>query len=374
MSDDGRRTQVTSAKRIVVKVGSSSLTTATGGIDPGRVRQLVDVLAGARLAGAEMVLVSSGAIAAGLAPLGLARRPRGLAVQQAAASVGQGLLVHRYTEELARHGIVTGQVLLTNDDMTRRSHYRNAYQTFAKLLELGVLPIVNENDTVATSEIRFGDNDRLAALVAHLVHADLLVLLSDVDGLYDGNPAEPGASLVSDVAAGDDLSHVRIGRAGSAGIGTGGMQTKVEAARIATGAGIPVVLTSAARAGEALHGAAVGTLFHATGRRRPTRLLWLAHATEPKGRLVLDAGAVRAVTERRASLLAAGLTGVTGAFVAGDPVDLTDPDGRPVARGLVNFDAEEIPSLLGRSSHELKRELGAAYEREVVHRDDLVLL
>jgi len=374
MSDDGRRTQVTSAKRIVVKVGSSSLTTATGGIDPGRVRQLVDVLAGARLAGAEMVLVSSGAIAAGLAPLGLARRPRGLAVQQAAASVGQGLLVHRYTEELARHGIVTGQVLLTNDDMTRRSHYRNAYQTFAKLLELGVLPIVNENDTVATSEIRFGDNDRLAALVAHLVHADLLVLLSDVDGLYDGNPAEPGASLVSDVAAGDDLSHVRIGRAGAAGIGTGGMQTKVEAARIATGAGIPVVLTSAVRAGEALHGAPVGTLFHATGRRRPTRLLWLAHATEPKGRLVLDAGAVRAVTERRASLLAAGLTGVTGAFVAGDPVDLTDPDGRPVARGLVNFDAEEIPSLLGRSSHELKRELGAAYEREVVHRDDLVLL
>jgi len=374
MSDDGRRTQVTSAKRIVVKVGSSSLTTATGGIDPGRVRQLVDVLAGARLAGAEMVLVSSGAIAAGLAPLGLARRPRGLAVQQAAASVGQGLLVHRYTEELARHGIVTGQVLLTNDDMTRRSHYRNAYQTFAKLLELGVLPIVNENDTVATSEIRFGDNDRLAALVAHLVHADLLVLLSDVDGLYDGNPAEPGASLVSDVAAGDDLSHVRIGRAGAAGIGTGGMQTKVEAARIATGAGIPVVLTSAARAGEALHGATVGTLFHATGRRRPTRLLWLAHATEPKGRLVLDAGAVRAVTERRASLLAAGLTGVTGAFVAGDPVDLTDPDGRPVARGLVNFDAEEIPSLLGRSSHELKRELGAAYEREIVHRDDLVLL
>ncbi len=282
--------------------------------------------------------------------------------------------MHRYTEELARHGIVTGQVLLTNDDMTRRSHYRNAYQTFAKLLELGVLPIVNENDTVATSEIRFGDNDRLAALVAHLVHADLLVLLSDVDGLYDGNPAEPGASLVSDVAAGDDLSHVRIGRAGAAGIGTGGMQTKVEAARIATGAGIPVVLTSAARAGEALHGATVGTLFHATGRRRPTRLLWLAHATEPKGRLVLDAGAVRAVTERRASLLAAGLTGVTGAFVAGDPVDLTDPDGRPVARGLVNFDAEEIPSLLGRSSHELKRELGAAYEREVVHRDDLVLL
>jgi glutamate 5-kinase len=265
-------------------------------------------------------------------------------------------------------------VLLTVDDVTRRSHYRNAYQTFAKLLELGVLPIVNENDTVATTEIRFGDNDRLAALVAHLVHADLLVLLSDVDGLYDGDPTRGGATLVSDVSSGDDLTHVRVGKSGGAGVGTGGMHTKLEAARIATGAGIPVVLTSADRAAEALAGESVGTVFHATGRRRPTRLLWLAHATEPRGRLVLDDGAVRAVVERRASLLAAGITGVEGPFVAGDPVDLVDPSGRPVARGLVNFDAAELPTLLGRSSRDLKRELGAGYEREVVHRDDLVLL
>ena len=368
------RSVVTDASRIVVKVGSSSLTTAEGGIDPDRVRHLAEVLVAARDHGTEVVLVSSGAIAAGLAPLGLSRRPKALAVQQAAASVGQGLLVHRYTEELARHGIVAGQVLLTNDDMTRRSHYRNAYQTFAKLLELGVLPIVNENDTVATTEIRFGDNDRLAALVAHLVHADLLVLLSDVDGLYDGHPAEPGSALVPEVAAGDDLGHVRIGRPGSAGLGTGGMQTKVEAARIATGAGVPVVLAAADQAAAALAGDAVGTLFHATGKRRPTRLLWLAHATEPKGQVLLDDGAVRALTERRASLLAAGIIGVSGSFVAGDPVDLTDADGRPVARGLVNFDAEEIPNLLGKTSHQLKTELGAAYEREVVHRDDLVLL
>ncbi|GAA4374887.1 glutamate 5-kinase [Nocardioides caricicola] len=357
------RPEVTAAKRVVVKVGSSSLTTAAGGIDPARVRDLVDTLAKLRADGAEVVLVSSGAIAAGLAPLGLRKRPKALAAQQAAASVGQGLLVHRYTEELARHGVIAGQVLLTVDDVTRRSTYRNAYQTFAKLLELGVLPIVNENDTVATSEIRFGDNDRLAALVAHLVHADLLVLLSDVDGLYDADPSDPASTMLRDVESVDDLADVRIGKAGAAGVGTGGMQTKVDAARIATGAGIPVVLTSADLAGSALAGEPVGTLFHATGRRRPTRLLWLAHATEPKGAVVLDAGAVRAVVERRASLLAAGVTGVTGTFVAGDPVDLVAPDGTPVARGLVNFDADELPDLLGRSN-----------EREVVHRDDMVLL
>ena len=209
-----RLSLVDGARRIVVKVGSSSLTTAAGGIDPARVRQLVEVLAAARGGGAEVVLVSSGAIAAGLAPLGLTKRPRGLAAQQAAASVGQGLLAHRYQEEFARHGIVTGQVLLTVDDVTRRAHYRNAHQTFAKLLELGVVPIVNENDTVATSEIRFGDNDRLAALVAHLVHADLLVLLSDVDGLYDGPPSRPGARLVPVVRSEEDLAAVTVGSAG----------------------------------------------------------------------------------------------------------------------------------------------------------------
>jgi glutamate 5-kinase len=237
-----------------------------------------------------------------------------------------------------------------------------------------VLPIVNENDTVATSEIRFGDNDRLAALVAHLVHADLLLMLSDVDGLYDGHPARPGTTLLTDVVSEADLARVDIGKAGPAGVGTGGMQTKVEAARIATGAGIPVVLTSASQAGAALAGERVGTMFHPTGRRRPTRLLWLAHATEPKGRLVLDEGAVRAVTERRASLLPAGIVRVTGDFSGGDPVDLVDTTGATVARGLVNYDSDELPGLLGRSTRDLARELGSSYEREVVHRDDLVVL
>jgi len=373
LREGGLREDVLTARRIVVKVGSSSLTTAAGGLDADRVDALVDVLAKAR-EHAEVVLVSSGAIAAGLAPLGLRRRPRDLARQQAAASVGQGLLVARYTASFARYGTRVGQVLLTAEDASRRAHYRNAFRTLEQLLAMGALPIVNENDTVATAEIKFGDNDRLAALVAHLVRADLLVLLSDVDGLYDGDPSKPGSSRIGVVSGPADLEGVEIGSAGKAGVGTGGMVTKIEAARIATGAGIPVVLTAARHAADALAGRETGTLFLRTGRRTPDRLLWLEHASSPRGALVLDAGAVRAVVERRKSLLPAGLTRVEGEFAAGDPVDLLDENGHIVARGLVNFDARELPGLLGRSTHELARELGPAYEREVVHRDDLVVL
>ncbi|MDR6973847.1 glutamate 5-kinase [Streptomyces sp. 3330] len=371
----GARQAVSEARRIVVKVGSSSLTTASGGIDADRVDALVDVLAKSRSGGEkEIVLVSSGAIAAGLAPLGLRRRPRDLARQQAAASVGQGLLVARYTASFARYGVRVGQVLLTSDDMSRRAHHRNASRTLDKLLAMGAFPIVNENDTVATDEIRFGDNDRLAALVAHLVHADLLVLLSDVDGVYDGDPGRPGTSRIAEVRGPADLAHVEIGSAGKAGVGTGGMVTKVEAARIAAAAGIPVVLTSAVHAADAVTGGDTGTYFHSTGKRSADRLLWLQHASTPQGSLTLDDGAVRAVVERRSSLLPAGIAAVEGEFSAGDPVELRDARGRAVARGLVNFDAKEIPQLLGRSTRELARELGAEYEREVIHRDDLVIL
>jgi len=368
------RAAVTQAKRVVVKIGSSSLTTAGGGLDGDRVDALVDVIASLTNDGREVVLVSSGAIAAGLAPLGLTRRPNDLATQQAAASVGQGLLIGRYAASLARHGLTTGQVLLTVDDVTRRVHYRNAYRTLRKLLDLGAVPIVNENDTVATDEIRFGDNDRLAALVAALVHADLLVLLSDVDALYTGDPAKPASERITEVRDAADLAGVAIGRAGRAGVGTGGMVTKVEAARIATGFGIPVVLTAAPLAAEALRGDPVGTLFHRVERRPAARLFWLAHATAPRGRLHLDPGAVQAVVARRKSLLPAGITAVDGTFTAGDPVDLVDAAGAPVARGLVNYDAVELPTLLGRSTGELAAALGPGYEREVVHRDDLVLL
>ncbi len=368
------REAVTGARRIVVKVGSSSLTTATGVLDEQRVDALVDVLGVLAAGGREVVLVSSGAIAAGLGPLNLPRRPRDLATQQAAASVGQGLLIGRYAAGFARHGRTVGQVLLTVDDVTRRAHYRNAYRTLRKLLDLGALPIVNENDTVATEEIRFGDNDRLAALVAALVQADLLVLLSDVDALYTGRPSDPASRRVPVVRDEADLEGIAIGRSGSR-VGTGGMVTKVEAARIATGFGIPVVLTAAPLAGRALAGDEVGTLFEAMPTRPAARLFWLAHATAPRGRLHLDPGAVAAVVARRKSLLPAGITAVDGSFAAGDPVDLVDAgSGAAVARGLVNYDAVELPALLGRSTPELAAALGPGYEREVVHRDDLVLL
>jgi glutamate 5-kinase len=368
-----RRADLATAGRIVVKVGSSSLTTPEGMVDDARLAALVDGLAAHRQRGTEVVLVSSGAIAAGLEPLGLSRRPRDLATQQAAASVGQGRLLARYTAAFGGHGLRVGQVLLTAEDVIRRTHYANARRTLYRLLQLGIVPVVNENDTVATDEIRFGDNDRLAALVAHLVHADALLLLTDVDALYDRAPSQPGARRIAVVRRPDDLDGVSLGRSSSR-VGTGGMVTKVEAAGIATTAGIATLLTEVDRLEQALAGADVGTWFAPTGSRRASRLLWLAHATRPRGRLRLDAGAVAAVVERRLSLLPAGVVGVDGDFAAGDPVDLCDEKGHAVARGLVNYGSTELPGLLGRSTRELARELGPAYEREVVHRDDLVLL
>lgn len=367
------RQRIAGAPRVVVKVGSSSLTRPGDGIDADRVDALVDRVAARRLDGHQVVLVSSGAIASGLPSLGLTRRPRDLATQQAAASVGQGMLLAHYSAAFSRHGLTVGQVLVTADDVVRRAHYRNAQRTLFRLLDLGVVPIVNENDTVATDEIRFGDNDRLAALVAHVVQADALVLLSDVDGLYDGPPSRAGARLIQEVRGPEDLASVRIGGVGS-GVGLGGMTTKVEAASIATAAGIPVLLTSAGEVARALSAADVGTVFHPTGRRSSTRLLWLEHATSPRGRLRLDAGAVTAVVQGRKSLLPAGITAVEGSFTAGDPVELLDENGTTIARGLVNFDAQELPGLLGRSTKDLARDLGPEYEREVVHRDDLVII
>lgn len=356
-----------------MKVGSSSLTDSSGHLVPQQLRDLVDVLAARRLAGDEVVLVSSGAQAAAMGPLGLTAKPRDLATAQAAASVGQGLLVREYTEAFAQHGLQVGQILLTAEDILRRGHYKNAQRALERLLVLGVVPIINENDTVATDEIRFGDNDRLAALVAHLVKADALVLLTDVDGLYTAPPGTPGSVRLSEVRRFDEVESLDIRARGSA-VGTGGMVTKVQAAALATSSGIPVMLTSADQAGAALDGTAVGTWFHPTGQRLAARQLWLAYAAEIFGRIIVDDGAAAAVAKRGASLLPAGVVGLEGAFRAGQAIEIVSTRGLPIARGLSGFSSARIPEVMGLSIAEIEEQLGRKYAHEVVHRDELVVM
>jgi glutamate 5-kinase len=367
------RAALTAPGRVVVKVGSSSLTGADGYLDEVGLVALVDVLAGMRSRGQQVVLVTSGSIAAGLVPLGLSARPTDLATAQATASVGQGLLIGAYARAFARHALNVGQVLLTTDDLTRRAHYGNAQRALDRLLELGVVPIVNENDTVATDEIRFGDNDRLAALVATVVHADALVLLTDVDGLYTAAPGTPGARRIASVGAFDEIEGVDISQRGTT-LGTGGMVTKLEAARIATGSGVVVVLAAARDAAATVAGEDVGTIFAPTGKRSTNRLQWLAHSAKTRGQLVLDEGAVKAVRGGKASLLAAGVSAVRGEFEAGDPVELVGPDGTAIARGFARFAAYQIPAMLGLSTAAIRSTLGEEYAKELVHVDDLVVV
>ena len=263
------RNLISTSKRIVVKIGSSSITTAQGGIDEQKLNQIVKAIAAHHKKAHEIVLVSSGAIAAGLAPLKLDSRPKDLTLQQAVASVGQSLLVNKYSQEFSKHGINVGQVLLTAEDMSRRSHYRNAQRTFNKLLEMKVIPIVNENDTVANDEIRVGDNDRLAGIVTHLIDADALILLSDVDGLYTAPPGNTNSKLITEVKDFTEINNLEIGGAGASGVGTGGMFTKVQAARIASAGGVAVLITDAKNLDAVLDGKNVGTIF---GQRRQNYL------------------------------------------------------------------------------------------------------
>ncbi|TSE00175.1 glutamate 5-kinase [Skermania sp. ID1734] len=360
------RQAISQARGVVVKIGSSALTSLVGGLDHGRLDVLADAIEARMRAGSDVVVVSSGAVGAGLAPLGLTSRPRDLATKQAAASVGQLALANAWGMSFARYGRTVGQVLLSADDFARREHHRNAQRTLDRLRSLGAIAIVNENDTVATEELRFGDNDRLAALVAHLVGADALVLLSDVDGLYDGDPRKGNANFISEVRRRADLDGVIAGAGGT--LGTGGMASKLSAARLAADAGVPVLLAAATDAATALADGSVGTAFAARPNRLSARKFWLRHAADSRGTLQLDAGAVRAVAQRRSSLLAAGVTGSRGRFYAGDVVSLVGPDGAIVARGIVEYDSSELAGMLGRST----RELPADLRRPVVHADDLV--
>ena len=367
------RSDIPSARRVVVKVGSSSLTSIVNSLDELAVATIADVLAKTHARGVEVVFVSSGAIAAGLAPLGLTRRPKDLATQQAAASVGQSLIMNRYTEIFSRYNVTISQVLVTAEDLMHRNRYHNAHRQLERLLDLNVLPIVNENDAVATHEIKFGDNDRIAALVAHTIKADALLLLSDVDALYTKHPAEGGTRIeeVNDPVA--DLEGVEIGTIGRAGVGSGGMVTKVEAAKIAASSGIPALVTSTANAAAALDGADVGTWFTPTGGRRSVRLVWLTQLAKTKGSLTLDPGAVKAI-RRRTSLLAAGVTGVDGVFRPGEPISLRDQDGKAIANGIAAYSSEDMHRIAGKHTDEAMDELGEEHDGVVVHVDNLALL
>ncbi|EGV14272.1 glutamate 5-kinase [Actinomyces sp. oral taxon 175] len=359
--------------RVVVKVGSSSLTRADGGLDLNRIDILAGLIAGMRSRGHDVVLVSSGAVASGLVPLGLSRRPDELSLLQAAASVGQGRLAARWETAMSAYGLVTAQVLLTAHDVAIRSHYRTVRATFDSLLSLGAVPIINENDAVATSEFSLGDNDRLAALVAHLVTADVLVLLTDVDGLWTARPGTPGATPIRHVRSSADLAGVSVSGRGSF-VGTGGMTTKLQAATIACASGTTTLIARADDAAGLLGQEQVptdlGTWFEPTGPHRPSRRLWMAHASQPDGRVLIDAGAARALTVGKKSLLLPGLTGLDGDFESGSVVDVVGPEG-VLARGICRYAAAELREVLA------ARAEGAPapdHVAPVIHRDDLAEL
>jgi glutamate 5-kinase len=360
------RDAVRTARSVVVKIGTTALTTPKGMFDASRLASLADAIQARMTAGSDVVIVSSGAIAAGIEPLGLSRRPTDLATKQAAASVGQVALVNAWSAAFGRYDRTVGQVLVSAHDIAMRVQHTNAQRTLDRLRALHAVAIVNENDTVATNEIRFGDNDRLSALVAHLVGADALILLSDIDGLYDSDPRKGNARFISEVAGADDLDGVIAG--GGSLLGTGGMASKLSSALLAADAGVPVLLAAAADAGAALTDASVGTVFAPRPERMSSRRFWVRYAAESTGALMLDDGAVRAVVGHRRSLLPAGITDVSGRFHGGDVVELRSLDGTVVARGVVAYDAAELSTMVGRSTSDLPAEM----RRPAVHADDLV--
>ncbi|MGH9017739.1 MAG: glutamate 5-kinase [Acidimicrobiales bacterium] len=362
------------ARTVVVKIGSSSVTAAAGGVDHGAIARLSAELAGVREAGHSVVVVSSGAIAAGWSALSGGPRPSDPATLQAVSAVGQHRLMRVYDDALAAHGLVVGQVLLAPLDFVHRQQYLHARKTLARLLELGVVPVVNENDATSDDEIRFGDNDRLAALVAHLVAADLLVLLTDTAGLLTADPrTSDEASLIEEVVEVDQRLEAMAGGSGSE-VGSGGMASKLAAAKIAAWSGVETVIADAARPGvlgAAMAGdAGVGTVFRPRPRRLPARKLWIAFAVAAAGTVAVDEGARRALVEGDASLLPAGVVSVTGAFDVEAAVEIVGPDGVVFAKGLVRHGAERIGAWAGRRTGELPE----GVTHEIVHRDDLVVL
>lgn len=359
--------------KVVVKIGTSSLTRADGGIDRDAISRLCDDVADVVEQGHQPIVVSSGAVAAGVGAVGLEARPTDLETLQAVSAVGQSRLMGVYDDELASHGLVGAQVLLDPLDFVHRSQYLHARKTLERLLALRCVPVVNENDAIASSELRYGDNDRIAALIAHSLNADLLILLTDLDGLYTSDPrTSSNAALVETVAADDPLLSIQASTSKS-GVGSGGMASKLVAARIASWSGVRTVIASAQRKGAVsaiVSGERLGTTFEAHQRTLTARKLWIAFAAETAGRIIVDAGAQAALTTKNTSLLPAGVTGVEGAFVSGATVEIVGSDGLVFARGMSAVSAAELLDVIGMQTSALPQGM----HHEVVHRDDLVVM
>jgi len=363
-------------KRLVIKIGSNIIASAEAGLNMRRVGAIAKDVSDIIDRGVESVIVSSGAIAAGLQKLGLRERPKDIRLKQAAAAIGQSTLIWAYEHCLARYNRKVAQVLLTRDDIADRLRYINAKNTLITLIQRGIIPVINENDPVAVDEIKFGDNDLLAALVAGLVEADMLVILSDVDGLYTKDPKQRGARLIERVDEVTPEIENIAGRSGSA-VGTGGMYSKVLSARQANDYGIPVVVMNGRRRGllrRLIEGERVGTYFAPRALRIPSRKGWIAYGIRSRGSIYLDEGAAHAITMKGKSLLPSGIVKVEGEFKIGDAVSCLDHGGRRIAKGLTNYSSMEIELIKGRKTSEIERVLGYKYSDEVIHRDNLVVL
>lgn len=371
------RQRLQEAQRIVVKVGTSTLTHETGKLNLNRIDKLIREIADLKNQGKEMILVSSGAIAAGLGKLGWDKKPDSIPEKQAVAAIGQGVLMHIYEKLFAEYGQVMGQVLLTKENSVQHHQYIHSRNSLLAQLSLGAIPVINENDAVAVDEIKIGDNDNLSAMVATLVDADALIILSDIEGLYTANPStHPEAELISEIPEITPAVEAIAGGAGSK-LGTGGMMTKIQAAQIAMSAGVTMVIASGSREGvlrEVLTGQNVGTVFPARESHLRVRKSWLAFGKRLAGEIVVDAGCAAAMRDKGSSLLPAGVVACAGDFAAGSTVRVLTETQQEIARGIVNFDMSMLSRVMGHKSDEITRLVGENVPEEVIHRDNMVLM
>lgn len=369
------RNELRQASRIVVKVGSSSLTHPTGKLNYDQLEKLVRQIADMQNQGKEVILVSSGAVGAGMGKLGLKNRPKSMPEKQAVAAIGQGLLMHMYEKFFAEYGVVVAQVLLTRDDISERKRFLNAKNTLHTLIQLGVIPIINENDTVANEELKFGDNDTLSALVASLVEADLLILLSDIDGVYTANPRTNKDAKLIDVI--EDITPEIFEAAGGAGsgVGTGGMVTKLQAGKIAVCSGVAMVIADSFKQGVLkgiIAGESIGTLFYPGERKLENRKRWIAFGSQTFGELMIDEGALKALGKGK-SLLPSGIIHVTGVFEEGNVIVIKNINDQEIGRGITNYSSKHIELILGKQCNQIEDILGVKDYDEVIHRNNMVL-